>query len=267
MIKEVSWSTEETWYQPDMLPAVLLWLLSLSAPSLPAQACRGHSCLQDYVARPEPAYRWEDTGLRLEGEGGAWTGYVLNFTSQEWLSPLLVSRSQWWHSLLIIVPRHLSVRDTALLWITGGSNDQAGEVDIQDFDVQMMANISLSNEMVTAVLFQVPNQPIVFSEDWLQEERKEDGIIAFTWWHFITQQPSNPEYLLRLPMTKAAVKALDTINFFLTDDTLPEELEGLGLNPQHFVVGGASKRGWTTWTVATVDRRVVGILPTVMEPR
>ena len=153
-----------------------------------------------------------------------------------------------------------------MLWITGGSNDhQTGEINIQDFDVQMMGNISVSNEMVTAVLFQVPNQPIVFSEDWLQEERKEDGIIAFTWWHFITQQTDNPDYLLRLPMTKAAVKAMDTITFFLTDDTLPEELEGLGLDPQHFIVGGASKRGWTTWSVATVDSRVVGILPTVMD--
>ena len=59
-------------------------------------------------------------------------------------------------------------------------------------------------------------------------------------------------------MTKASVKAMDTVNFFLTDDTAPEELQGnfnfhllklihqinsslslgLGLNPNKFIVGG-----------------------------
>ena len=38
---------------------------------------------------------------------------------------------------------------------------------------------------------------------WVQESRREDAIIAFTWWHFLTDPESNPEYLLRLPMTKA----------------------------------------------------------------
>ena len=36
----------------------------------------------------------------------------------------------------------------------------------------------------------------------MQESRREDAIIAFTWWHFLTDPESNPEYLLRLPMTK-----------------------------------------------------------------
>ena len=74
-----------------MLTVVFLWLISVLAPGLTDPACRGHDCLQNYVERPEPSYRWEDLGLRLEGED--WTGYVLNFTSQQWLSPHLVSSS------------------------------------------------------------------------------------------------------------------------------------------------------------------------------
>ena len=75
-----------------MLTVVLLWLISVLVPGLTGQACRGHDCLQSYVDRPEPSYRWEDLGLRLEGEDGDWTGYVLNFTSQQWLTPEVVSR-------------------------------------------------------------------------------------------------------------------------------------------------------------------------------
>ena len=37
-----------------------------------------------------------------------------------------------------------------------------------------------------------------------------------------------------------------------------------GVGVQEFVVGGASKRGWTTWTTGVSDVRVAAIIPTVM---
>ncbi|CAF1267546.1 unnamed protein product [Rotaria sordida] len=36
--------------------------------------------------------------------------------------------------------------------------------------------------------------------------------------------------------------------------------------PEEFVIGGASKRGWMTWTTAAVDnKRVIGAVPIVMD--
>jgi len=66
-------------------------------------------------------------------------------------------------------------------------------------------------------------------------------------------------------MTKAGVKALDTVENFLTSDTAPEEIQALGLNPTHHIVAGASKRGWTTWTVGSVEPRAMAIVPVVMD--
>ena len=42
--------------------------------------------------------------------------------------------------------------------------------------------------------------------------------------HYLNDESSDPEFLLRLPMTKAGVKALDTVENFLTSPTAPQEV-------------------------------------------
>lgn len=79
----------------------------------------------------------------------------------------------------------------------------------------------------------------------------EDGIIAYTWNHFVLKDTSSPEWLLRLPMTKAVSKAMDTITAF-TLQHLDHVVTG-------FVVGGESKRGWTTWTTGAIEPRCVAV--------
>jgi len=60
-------------------------------------------------------------------------------------------------------------------------------------------------------------------------------------------------------MTKAAVRAMDTITTFCASpDAGNVKIDG-------FVVSGGSKRGWTTWTTAAVDKRVVAIVPFVID--
>src|SRR5207247_568534 len=64
------------------------------------------------------------------------------------------------------------------------------------------------------------------------------------------------EWLARLPMTKSAVRAMDTITAVLKQENIDVD---------KFVVSGGSKRGWTTWTTAAVDKRVVAIVPAVID--
>ena len=234
------------------------------------QECHGYECLKEYVERPDPAYRWEDTGHRLVvgdylGRGG-WTGYYLNLTSQQWLTEEETSHPLWWHILVVVVPDHLEVLDIAGLWITDGDNKNWDfQPDLTDYNLLVVADMATSVKAPVAALFQVPNGPIVFADDPLQSHRTEDAAIAFTWWHFLNDPEKNAEYILNMPMTKAGVKAMDAVQEFFTSDTAPEEIQELGVNPTQFIVAGASKRGWTTWMVGAIDPRVMGIIPVVMD--
>src|SRR5204863_3096679 len=87
--------------------------------------------------------------------------------------------------------------------------------------------------------------------------RIEDDFIAYTWKHCL--QTGDERWPARLPMTKSAVRAMDTVTAF------EASAEGGNNKVSRFVVSGASKRGWTTWTTAAVDTRVVAIAPAVID--
>ena len=73
--------------------------------------CAGYDCLKEYVDKPDPNYRWIDTGERIKGVDPlhlvGWTGYVLNFTSQEWLTAGEVSQPLWWHIMIVVIPNNV----------------------------------------------------------------------------------------------------------------------------------------------------------------
>jgi len=60
-------------------------------------------------------------------------------------------------------------------------------------------------------------------------------------------------------MVKSAVRAMDTVQKHL------KSLDSGALDIKRFVVSGGSKRGWTTWLTAAVDKRVVAIAPAVID--
>src|SRR3954454_23636462 len=112
--------------------------------------------------------------------------------------------------------------------------------------------MALATKSVIAELKMVPNQPLVFAGE--TEGRTEDSLIAYTWDKFLRTE--DPKWPARLPMTKAAVRAMDTITSFCDSAEAGERIK-----VDSFVVAGGSKRGWTTWTAAAVDKRVIAIMP------
>jgi PhoPQ-activated pathogenicity-related protein len=243
--------------------------------------CQGYDCLFNYVNKDDGAFEWHDTGRRLNGSSHnilpnnkiTWTGYVLNFTSQKWLNESDFDFSWcenrkighvWFHTLVVIVPSNLRPADpngsTAFMYMTGGTNGGSGTQTIPTAtseDITVAANIAMQTGTVGASLFQIPNQHLVFADDPIKKHRSEDAFIAFTWQKYV-QDPRRVEWPARLPMTKAGAKALDVIQLW-------GQMQSPSLHLAKFVVAGASKRGWTTWTLAAVDPRVVGAVPIVMD--
>eukprot|EP01013_Petalomonas_cantuscygni_P036986 TRINITY_DN67736_c0_g1_i1.p1 TRINITY_DN67736_c0_g1~~TRINITY_DN67736_c0_g1_i1.p1 ORF type:complete len:526 (-),score=77.60 TRINITY_DN67736_c0_g1_i1:197-1723(-) len=208
-----------------------------------------------FVNAPDPAFSWHDTGDRISLELA--TGYVLNMTSQAWVTPDKNSRPVWTHQLIVVVPNDWDKSRDAFLWVTGGKNTD-GVPGVKDPDVLLVTAVAVETRTIAAALKQVPNQPTVFFDDPSHRSRSEDAGIAWTWRRYVDTQ-EHPERLLRFPMVKSAVKAMDAVEEF-ANATLHTTVD-------RFVVSGASKRGWVTWLVGAVARpgRVMAIVPMVLD--
>lgn len=149
----------------------------------------------------------------------------IDLDSQRWQNEV------WHHQLIVIPPKKNLYPDTAILLIDFG--DKTSMLPL----LQQAANL-LGATLVS--LDGMPAQP--------RWNLREDALIAYTFkqWY----EGGDDTWPLLLPMTKSAVKAMDAVQQFDTNIT-------------NFVTLGGSKRGWTTWLTAAVDRRVSGIVPIV----
>jgi len=203
--------------------------------------------LDDYIAAPDSDFAFH---LVSSTPGSGYTTHVLGMTSQAWLTTNEVDRPLWKHWVIIVRPDQVT-SSKSLLFITGGKNGSAAP-DKPDAN---LARIAVATHSVVSELKMVPNQPLVFAGE--TEGRVEDSLIAYTWDKFL--RTGDSKWPARLPMTKSAVRAMDTVTAFCKTP------EAGSLKVDQFVVAGGSKRGWTTWTTAAVDKRVVGIIPAVID--
>ena len=221
---------------------LLAWTGMTGAPA----SANPKNALDAYVAKPDPAFAWSVAG-QISGPG--YHGAVLRMTSQTWLTDKQVDKPVWTHWLTVIVPDRVSHHE-ALLYITGGDNTDPAPTKAAD----RWARMAVETGSVVAELDDVPNQPLRFTED--PKPRVEDEIIAYQQAKFARDR--DPLDLVRLPMVKSGTQAMTAIQQYLASEA------GGQLKITGFVVSGGSKRAWTTWLVGAIDKRVIGIIPIVI---
>lgn len=205
------------------------------------------TALDDYIALSDSNYGYSVVDTN---SGDVYTTHVLEMTSQKWRDSNDVDRPLWQHWLIIIEP-NIIASNIGLLWINGGSNGGSAPTSADDTLVEFAVN----THTVVADLKMVPNEPLTFTDE--TESRTEDEIIAYTYDKYLNGGDAN--WPLLLPMTKSAVRAMDTVRTHILDVT------GGLTDVNEFVVSGGSKRGWTTWLTAAVDSRVIAIAPAVID--
>jgi PhoPQ-activated pathogenicity-related protein len=188
--------------------------------------------LRAYVVKPEAAFEWK---MVHASELGTDRIYDLQFVSQLWQG------KQWRHQLQVYQPKDAATSATMFLWVTGGAATPES--------ISLGLELARRIKAPVAFVYHIPNQPL------LEGNLREDDLIAET---FVRYLKSEDESLpLLLPMVKSVVKAMDVLQAFGKKEW--------GASIDKFTVAGASKRGWTTWLTAAVDKRVGAIAPVVID--
>jgi PhoPQ-activated pathogenicity-related protein len=208
-------------------------LLSLLAPGFArAEAPRPPSDLVDYVTKADKSFAWKKTG-KVDSPGG--TAFERELVSQKWQG------ITWTHKVQVFVPKDAKPQATMVLWNQGGSPSPTSALLGLEIAKRVGAPV--------AFLYGIPNQPLF-------DGKREDALIAETFVKYLETKDSS--WPLLFPMVKSIVKTMDTLQAFAKDEWT--------FDVTHFVVTGASKRGWTSWlTAATGDTRVKAIAPLVID--
>jgi PhoPQ-activated pathogenicity-related protein len=214
----------------------------------------GSSALETYVQADDYTATEYLPGSPVTFTGGKM--YILDLKSQTWRSLDDVNKPEWHHWLRVYVPDG-AISTTALLSIGGGSTSATPSLSPNT----TLTGLATQLASVIVELPTVPNQPLLFTDDPLQDSRTEDEIIAFTFDQFRQHlgDPGNETWPALLAMTKSAVSAMNA-----TQDLIARpDVNGAQIND--FIVTGFSKRGWTTWLTAASDDRVKAIIPGVID--
>lgn len=207
-----------------------------------------YDSMKDYIESTKNEFSYEIEDIIYEEE---WTGFHIKMISGEWLDKKKVEDVEWSHYVDIVIPKE-TLTETGIMFIDGGVKDETY------FRLDSISiSYALKTKSIIVNIHNIPAQPINFlASD--QENFYEDDLIAFAWSQFLERgaKKKDIEWLPRLPMTRAVVRSMDLAQEIALQNS--KELS-------EFVVSGASKRGWTAWTTAAVDDRIVGVVPMVID--
>ncbi len=225
------------------ISAVLGAALQVSAAAADTDLLDGSgAALATYVAKPDSSYTWH-VMARHERRGAEII--ELQLTSQTWRGII------WKHQLVLIKPTRVHDPSHGLLIVGGGRWRDSFETEPSELvsgdGADVFVAIARRVKAVVAVLGQVPFQPMF--------DRREDELIAYTFDQYL--KTGDPEWPLLLPMVKSVVRAMDASSAAAAEEW--------GAPLTTYTLLGGSKRGWTTWLTAPVDRRVTAIAPVVID--
>ena len=232
-----------------ILYILLLGLLNFTACSEKVEQAQ-NTPIDQLIAytqdRKDFSYQLDDS-LAVEGA----TLYRIKMNSGKWLSEAEVNEPLWWHWVDLVVPDTIDT-NTALLFIGPGSKE-----DTHQYLDSLSIQKAIETRSIVSHVSNIPFQPLRFN-DTDSIPRYEDNLIAYGWNQFLTRgaQEEDIEWLARFPMTRAVVRAMDVVQEFTQSEPYAVT---------DFFISGASKRGWTTWTTAAVDARVIGMAPVVID--
>jgi len=259
--------------------------------------CLGIDCFKAYIAEPDPAYHWYNTGVQFRGEESSvgWTAHVLNMTSQRWLSEAVISNPEWWHVVVAVIPDNLNNPDWLTMIIESGINHEdiafaehisprepPDEVDGISYKGQTFhshltitstnildrvpklregiykaAHIATHTGALAASLFSSLNDWEIFTSDERHLHRTDDAIKSYTWVEFLRNNGDDARRVMELPLAKAALRCIDTLQNFTKG--LPSGMVS------RFGVTGYSKYGSGTWTLGALgDPRIHAIAPSAL---
>ena len=207
-----------------------------------------YTSMEDYVESTKDEFSYKIEDVIYEDD---WTGYHIKMISGEWLNSKKVDQVEWWHYVDIIIPKEVQTT-SGIMFVDGGVKEETFfRLDVES------AEYAVETKSVIVNVSNIPFQPINFLDS-EQGSFYEDDLIGYAWNEFLKSGADQKysEWLPRFPMTRAVIRAMDLAQ----EITLQNNID-----LKDFVVSGASKRGWTAWTAAAIDDRVVGVAPMVID--
>lgn len=190
------------------------------------------SPLEEFTNGSKSEFFWKHVETQ-EYKGGKL--HTLSLISQIWQG------KQWKHDLEIYEPKQQDYPGKAIFIITGNRSKH-------DEDLENAYKLGDIAKMAVVVLYDIPNQPLFGN-------LTEDGLMAYTFVKYLETQ--QPDWVLLFPMTRSVVRAMDAVSEYTKEKTQAKV--------DKFVLTGASKRGWTAYLVASVDKRIIGLAPMVFD--
>jgi PhoPQ-activated pathogenicity-related protein len=237
-----------------------------SPADIKMKGCEGFSCMETYVNDIDETYSWKDMGIDGKGKdrsnGIAYEYKILEMFSGTWRSEADVDRPVWHHFMFVVTPANLgnfstsSNKDIAFISVGNADALKDFEAITESLEAKAALQYATRTGMISVALYGVPYKGTRFVFDRspiyrVFEESNEEWQKATSWYLYALNQDS-PEWPIEMPMMRAVVRAMDTVQELTKNSSTPI---------QRFALTGCSKRSIAILSATAVDKRVIYTLP------